>query len=319
MTGSSNPVWRLSSERTERTIRAAFKGHLIDEKTGEFQVHAAGIPGNALLETGGIWVETLSWLYSKTGKRDLIRKANGIARFSFRDRNKETDLIQNHPTGERWDKYASTTEVGLWAGCLLRAAEHTGNDEWVTMADKAISSWLRFGYDAQSRNFFGKLEVATGRPLRDAPATPYEPGEFSDVWNPKFPSHDYPMPFAESCLKLWVLTGKSDYRIVCERWVNIIQASLPARQRAGGYAEQYGQNIHFLLKCAQAFDDEAIRDLAGSTLQEGLEVLHESEHGMFRGHPDEHRYDAVDGVGYFLIVLLALHSGKNPDMIGSGW
>ena len=48
-----------------------------------------------------------------------------------------------------------------------------------------------------------------------------------------------------------------------------------------------------------------------------MEVLFDD--GMFRGHPGEHRYDAVDGVGYLLLALIALETGQEPDLMGSGW
>jgi hypothetical protein len=42
-------------------------------------------------------------------------------------------------------------------------------------------------------------------------------------------------------------------------------------------------------------------------------------HGMFRGHPGEDRYDAVDGVGFLLLALLRLATGREPEMLGLGW
>jgi hypothetical protein len=43
------------------------------------------------------------------------------------------------------------------------------------------------------------------------------------------------------------------------------------------------------------------------------------DHGMFRGHPGEHRYDAVDGVGFLALALLWLQTGEEPDNMGLGW
>ena len=309
--------WRISRSHTEKSIRTALQGHLIDPQTGEFQVHAVGVPGNALLETGGIWVETLSWLYARTGDEDMISAARKIAEFSFRHRNSETGLIENHPTKTRWDKYTSTTEAGLWAGCLLRAGGHVDSDEWIPMAKTAMDAWLRYGWDPVTNRYFGKLDIASGQPVRGPRESPLQPGEFSNVWEPMFPSHDYPMPFAEACLRLYQITGATTYKTACERWVEVIDRSLPARDGAGGYAENYGRVIHFLFACARSWKDSSVYDLALRVADEGLRVLF--DHGMFRGHPGEHRYDAVDGVGYFMLALLALYSKDEPDMGGSGW
>jgi hypothetical protein len=40
---------------------------------------------------------------------------------------------------------------------------------------------------------------------------------------------------------------------------------------------------------------------------------------MFRGHAGEDRYDAVDGVGYLLLSLLYLETGKRADYLGFGF
>jgi hypothetical protein len=39
---------------------------------------------------------------------------------------------------------------------------------------------------------------------------------------------------------------------------------------------------------------------------------------MFRSHASEDRYDAVDGVGYLLLALIYLETGKKPDYLGFG-
>ena len=40
--------------------------------------------------------------------------------------------------------------------------------------------------------------------------------------------------------------------------------------------------------------------------------------GMFRSHASEDRYDAVDGVGFLLLALIYLETGKKPDTLGFG-
>lgn len=41
--------------------------------------------------------------------------------------------------------------------------------------------------------------------------------------------------------------------------------------------------------------------------------------GMFQGYPGDHLYEAVDGVGFLLLALLYLETGRHPDMLGSGF
>ena len=309
--------WRISPEKTERAIRAAVDGHLVDPDTGRFNRHADNEEGCAFLEAGGILVDTLSWLHQKTGDAELVGTAGKIALYSFQNRNESTGLLENNPTVTRWDKHTSTTEVGLWAGCLLRAASRCHVAEWAEMADAAVSAWLRLGYDETAERFYGRLDVGTGAPILGPKETTYQPGDHSDLWDPLFPAHDYPMPFAESCLALYRITGKDIYQTACRRWINQIRNSLPARHGKGGYAEHYGRCLNFLLGYAKIMDDSAAHDLAINVADEAMNVLY--SHGMFRGHAGEDRYDALDGVGFLLLALMRLQTGSEPETMGLAW
>ena len=309
--------WQVSPQATERGLRAALAGHLVDAETGKFNRHADGRTGCAFLEAGGVLIQSLAWLYGKTGDDDLLGAARRIADFSFRYRHPATGLLENCPTVTRWDKHASTTEVGLWAGCLLRAAEGTGIDEWVEMADASVSAWLRYGYDESTGRFYGRLRVADGSPILGPKETPYQPGDYGDLWEPLFPTHDYPMPFAECCLALYKATGREEYATACRRWAEAVRNELPARGGVGAYAEHYGRCIHFLLGCAEALGDGESSRLAEQVADEALDTLW--AHGLFRGHPGEDRYDAVDGVGFLALALIQLATGDAIDLMGTGW
>ena len=43
------------------------------------------------------------------------------------------------------------------------------------------------------------------------------------------------------------------------------------------------------------------------------------DESMFRTHPGEHRYDAVDGAGYLMLALLWHATGRRPPIRGLGW
>lgn len=179
-----------------------------------------------------------------------------------------------------------------------------------------MSSWLQYGYDVNEEKYYGMLHIADGQPIfREAGDDyPYKPGNYSDVWEPLFPTHNYPMTLAESCLTLYELTGKAIYKEACERWVKQIERSLPARNGKGAYAEHYGRVIHFLLSMAVKLEKPEYRDLADKVAKEATDVLF--AHGMFRSHPGEYRYDAVDGVGILSLALLWLETREKPDMMG---
>lgn len=310
--------WKISPEATEREIRVSTAAHLVSSETGEFNRHADGKSQHAFLEAGGSLIYSLAWLYSKTSDTSLLSQANRIANYSFAHSHPATGLLTNNPTSDRWDSYTTTTEVGLWAACLLAAAQWADQqhkEKWISMADKALSSWLQYGYDNEEKRYYGMLNIADGQPIfREAgDEYPYKPGNYSYVWEPLFPTHDYPMSLAESCLMLYELTGKDMYRQACERWVTQIRQSLPARHGRGAYAEHYGRVIHYLLNCSEKLGEVSYKVLAQKIAREAVDVLF--AHDMFRSHPGEYRYDAVDGVGILSLSLLWLETGKKPDMM----
>jgi len=312
-------IWQVGAEATEREIRQSVKQHVSDANTGEFNRHADGERGHAFLEAGGILMYSLAWLYEKTGDETLLGQADKIANFSYQHRDANTGLLTNDPTSNRWDNYTSTTEVGLWAGCLLAAAEKVDQPhakKWRNRADEVVSQWLSHGYDAAAGQYYGMLHKETGKPIfrKEGDDYPYKPGNYSDIWNPLFPTHNYPISLAESCLKLYQLTQKEVYLQAVQRWVKIIETSLPARQGKGAYAEHYGRVIHFLLSCAETLQDDSYKQLAEKVAEEAVDVLFAFD--TFRSHPGEYRYDAVDGVGILSLSLIWLETGQKPDGMG---
>lgn len=318
--------WRVSPEKAEKEIRASITHSFCDAQSGAFNRHADGKLGCAFLESGGIIAESLAWLYEKTRDRSLLEQADRIINFSFGHRNAKTGLLENNPTDERWDKFICTTEIGLWGGSLLRAARRSGGQKkWGAIAGSAVLSYLEHAYDSSARKYFGRLLVVDGTPVLGGEnigiesnlLKKHQPGNYSDVWHPFFPVHDYPMPFAECCLSLYEFTKEHRYLSACEHWVEQIINSLPAREGKGGYAEHYGRCVHFLWRCGHVLDRKDYFEHARRVAREAVDVLFDC--GMFRGHPGEHRYDAVDGVGYLLLALIALETDHDPDMMGTGW
>lgn len=330
--------WKISPEKAERAIRSLGQQHVKDPATGLFDRHAdvkATTPPTGgsksmypFLEAGGVIVESLCWLSAKTGHKDpsLKEVALRVARFSFQHRNATTGLLRNQPgPTKRWDYYNSTTEAGLWAGSLLRAAALTGEAEFRTMAADAVRAYLRYGYDEKSGRFYGQLSVKDGaprKPERSADAgedTLYQPGEYAELWEPLFPTHNYPMCMAEACLTLYQQTGAEEFKVAAYRFAEFIKLSTPANAGAGAYADQYGRCIHFLLRAAQMFGDAKLFAQAQTLAAEAVKCLHSPAAGMFRSHPGEDRCDAVDGMGILFLALLYLETGVDSDPMGFGW
>jgi len=310
-------LWRLSPMATERHIRLMGTEHVVDPATGCFNRHADRRASCAFLESGGILVESLAWLANRTGDAAPGELARRIARYSFAQRDRQTGLLENNPTQMRWDKHVCTTEVGLWAGSLLRAADLLGCDELASMADAAMSAYLAAGFDASTGLYYGQLRVRDAAPVRDERTTPYQPGLHAGFWNPLFPTHDYPLAFAETCVGLLRRTQAPRYREAVERWLAALRRALPANNGAGAYAEHYGRAVHFALSAADALRNPGTGALAAEIAAEAERVLWAGR--MFRTHPGEDRYDAVDGVGFLLLALLRLAGHPEPNLMGFGF
>jgi hypothetical protein len=257
-------------------------------------------------------VESLAWLYAKTRDRGLLDLALRIARYSCRHRGETTGLVINEPDFGRWDSKVCTTEVAVWGNSLLRAAAATGEGEFSRMARDAVVAYLKFGYDAQAKKYFGQLSVADGRSAA-ASQTGYWPRKYAEIWNPdQWPTHDYPLALADACITLHRQTGDGVFHEGIRRWAEIIPRSPPAA-RASAYAEQYGRCIAFLVRAARALDDQRYLALARQLADEAVARL--PENGWFQGSSGSHLYEAVDGVGYLFLALIELQTGDSA----AGW
>jgi len=314
--------WKLSPAKTENEIKGYVFNSLFDSD-GSFNRHSDRRKGCAFLESGGIMVYSLSWLYSKTGEDSLIEDAEKIINFSYSHRDRKTGPIENNPTENRWDKFVSTTEIGLWGNCILKSANYSGKDGWIEIAEKAVSAYLEYGYDMNKKKYLGQICVSTGKSPFDRNdilnSTPYQPEKYTDTWNQFFPSHDYPLQFAECCISLYEKTKKEVFKTACFRLKNQIIDEYFSCRRSGKtlYAERYGRCIHFLWRCWKVLRDESFLKHAKFLAKEALENLYDGK--MFRSHTHQHVYDSVDGLGYLFLSLIAIEKDNEPDMMGSLW
>lgn len=310
-------LWEIDPVLTEKHLRQTIKGHIVDIETGEFNRHADGERGYAFIEYGGLLCYSLAWLYERTWDTSLIDLADRIIHYTYEHRNKNTGLLENSPTQDRWDKYTATTEVGLWAGYVLKASQKVPEKlgrKWQTLASRSMARWLIYGWDEKVGLYFGGLNILDGSPYKPQPDYPYQPDKYSDIFNPLFPTHNYPMQLAETTLEMFLLTKNSLYETHAQNWFRHVRKQVNERNPDDLlYAENYARIIHFLKSYHTVFKDPESKQLMQKLASEALANLYLEEAGMFRSHTGETRYDAVDGVGLLALVLLEIEYGFESE------
>ncbi|NND04913.1 MAG: hypothetical protein HKN87_00915 [Saprospiraceae bacterium] len=303
------PPWEVLHawfpKRIERHITEVVQRHVVDT-TGEFNRHANGLSEYAFIEAGSILVHALSFLYSKTEERRWLALADKIINYSVSHRNPDTGLVPNSPSKDRWDKYASTTEIGLWASNIIKSTAYVPpevKDRWIEIASQALRPWLKYGYDKEIRQYFGGLSVEDAKPIPKEDDYPYKPDKYTDIWHPLFPRHDYPMQFAECCLDMFELTADRIFEKAVHRWFATIQSQWNERHNRIQYAENNGRIIHFLRRYASLYKVAEAKELADELTHETIKHLFVPNRGMLRSHTGEYRYDCVDGIGLLYLGI----------------
>lgn len=317
----TTPAWDLIAQRdadaVERYLRRVIPRHIYDSQAGGFNRHDDGSRGHAFQEAGGVLVETAAWLARRTGDAELADTACRIAGYSYRHRGETTGLLCNEPDHGRWDSLVCTSEVGLWAGCLLRAAEYLERDDLADMAESAVDSFLRYAWDDEAKRYAGQVAVADGSWIRPT-ENGYWPRRYADPWSTdQWPTHDYPMALGRTCLSLYDRTGKERYRTAVQRLADVAYSTRPTETGRWSYAGNYGEVIWFLTEAGRTIGEPSYRSQSVALADEALTALFEG--ALFQGFPGEHRYETVDGVGILLLALLALSSEKPFELWGLGF
>jgi hypothetical protein len=315
------PPWELLfnwyPEAIKKHILIVSQNHLVDSISGEFNRHANGKSDYAFLESGGILINSLSWLYSKTNDEKLLKLADKILNYSYTNRNEVTGLVKNSPARERWDQKTSTTEIGLWSNFVIKALQYIPKEkkkEWLLIVENSLKPWLKYGFCKEKGMYYGALDVETGKPIIKTDSYPYKPDTFTSIWNPLIPRHDYPMQFAECCLMLYQITHNEKYRNACDQWITTINNQLPERKKQLIYAENYARVCHYLLSYSNEFKDRNTKKLAVDLMDEAISALYVKEQKMFRSHSGEMRYDAVDGIGLLFFPAIWIQTGISPEV-----
>ena len=309
--------WQRDPEKVANYIRTMADRHVYAAAAGGFNRHDDGQKGHAFIEAGGILSESLAWLYSKTGDRGTLETALRIAGYSYGHRDPTTAIVPNEPDMGRWDSKVCTTEIGLWAQCLLRANLYTDCDDFVAMARDSVAAYMENAFDKESGKFFGQVGVRDGMPV--IPEQPgYWPRKYSDPWNTdQWPTHDYPMSVAEACLSLYGIAGDQAFLQGARRWAVAAVETRPGRGGTLAYAENYGRCIHFLTRAGLLLEEDRHLADARTLADEAVDCLWED--GMFQGYPGEHLYESVDGVGFLLLALMFLDSRGAINTHGIGF
>ena len=283
---------------------------------------------------GGILVHAFCFLYGKTGDAPLLDAALRLARYSFANRDARTDLLINNPTQTRWDGHVATTEGGHWARALLAAAGTleksavggaagvAGAAELRMIAGRALTAYLRHGYDASNGRYFGRLNL-DGTPDLGPRETPYMPGDHSSIWEFLFPTHDYPMAMGMAALEGIerrdrgpASSGGAPESLFVDGARRLADAAVAeAMTRPAGqvrYAENYARAVVYLAECARILDHEPYRRAAEDLAAEALRDFDRGS--LMVGRTGADWYDAIDGGGYFMLALLYLETA-DPDLL----
>jgi hypothetical protein len=299
-------LWRINPAIAEEAILGAAQFHLIDPASGQYSHTANHDPHAAILATGGILVEALAWLVRNVEGDFPLQLARSMANYAFGKRHATTGLLPANAAATDASLRTSTAELGIWAGCLVRAAALADEPEWVGMADEALSAWLHYGYNQASGCFLSAIDCDTGAPL---------PSEHPTLqpWSPDQPA----LELAEACFLLYGETEDDEYAHACHAWRDLIAATAPANNGNGTTAGRYGRVIHFLQSCSEEWPDEGYGQLAQQIANEAIDTLWDG--AMFRSAPGTDVCRSEEGIGHLLLALLYLHTDRDPHMMGSGW
>mgnify|MGYP006292681703 FL=1 len=322
--------WQIDPDATRNQINAMYRQHVKNKTTGWFDRHGSttsrlgdnstieqGLP---FLEAGAVLIESFGWLARKeqqegnpTAAAEQIDRAKLVANFSYGHRDPVTGLLPTQPANSsRWDYTGATSEVGLWAGALLKTAEYTGDTDFQDIGEQGLRAYLENAWNDNAGLYYGTVHVETGDPV--SPSTYYMPRYHAEVFDSyTAPTHSYPLQSAEATLELYELTGDAFYKQAAERWVQHVTNKLSG-SRVPGYAGEYGRIINFLLNAAEVLEEPAHRALAEQVAADAVSTLYIEEAGMFRTHGGnkEDRTVATDGLGVLFQALQRVESLPGP-------
>jgi len=348
-------LWQADKEATLKEIEGVWEWHVNDKETGEHDRHNFRTEGAPFSMNGGQFVYDLCFLYTKTGDKKYLERAEIIEEFHWNLSSKETGLApevayakdgleacrdRNVPPPE-WI-LSSQQVVGLLCYYLLKSYEITGIEKFRDHALTHLRAYAKYAYDPETGKFYGALNMVNGKPETE-PGTHKRhnvPHGHTDLWQPYQYGFEYAMNTAQSYAYAYTLTGDEDMLDAAKKWADFIRNNPPetgclidtwyelyARlfSNYGTFAGIYGRAISFYINMYANTGESIYLDDARKLAREAVSKL--CYKGLFRGHPARPYYAAVDGVGNLLFALVQLDRvmelgdvvvGKKAIPIGKG-
>ncbi|MAI34419.1 MAG: hypothetical protein CMM07_22475 [Rhodopirellula sp.] len=316
-------TWAADKTLARQQIHAFIRSKTVQKFTGDSENHSQSVATGApslSMENETALIASLCWLARQDTRQQesLIQQAISLARLRISRCNRRTGLVPTSPKLHDEANDTSSIAIGAWAKTLFWAAAVTGEMEFQIIAEKSLRAWLTVGFDARTQLYYQQVACKTGLPVEElAPANrvaELAASSFQHISIFEYtnrPAHQSPLRMAEACLSLHAKTGDQLSKEAVERWVNIIKQQLPADNMGGGYADDYGRAIHFLVRASEVLKNPGYRMLALDIANQAMEQLYVSKMGMFRSHPVENRCDSADGPGLLLLALMYLE-GNDP-------
>ena len=112
--------------------------------------------------SGAEFIYAFSFLYAKTNDPIWLKRAELVANYLWRSRDRQTNLIPNRPNAsrKRFDgSHFDTSVTGLLCYYLLKSYELTDAKIFRDQAMAYLAAYARYGYDQSTGCFWGSLSL----------------------------------------------------------------------------------------------------------------------------------------------------------------
>ncbi len=153
--------------------------------------------------SAGQMITAFAFLSTRTDSALWLERAKLLAGYFWTRRNEQTNLIANRPNAgkDRFDgSHFDTSITGLLCRSLFDAHQITGEPLFRDHALAYLKAYAKFGYDADSGQFWGCLKLdgthEAGPRVIDGYAK-YEPRGHIDLWQPYAAGYGHPIHTAQ--------------------------------------------------------------------------------------------------------------------------
>jgi len=328
-------MWAVNPSAVQTEIQQIWNRHVVDKSTGQINRHDSGGTGVSFIMTSASFIEATAFLSTKVGgpipgETDpsidtWIERSKRIASYPYDNRDPTTNLVPHIPFhashADREDQFTAFTTMHLLALGLLKAHEHTGDNEFRDQAMTYLTAYDFYGYDSAAETYWSTLNIADGSPdtsPRSGPLQAFPTGHI-DFWQPNVIDREFPAEAAQAYADAFALTGDATMKTAAERWAKIIRNTQEKKGTLevsiyseysnewaplGTYAEHYGRVIDFFLTMYDETSEDLYLFSARDMAKDAVSSLYFE--GLFRGHPNKPYYEELDGVPLLLESLAEL-------------